>query len=98
MVSALQVPHGADGNPSIHGDLSINNEAGNQIFRGCGNTKEYPVKESAADAKPLQIEVGTNQIQRYTIAHDLLRSSRNWQRRQSSFLTETKSAQLSGRE
>jgi acyl-CoA dehydrogenase len=44
-----------------------------QIFGGYGYIKEYPVEKYMRDAKAFQVYMGTNQIQRYIIAQDLLR-------------------------
>jgi acyl-CoA dehydrogenase len=44
-----------------------------QVFGGYGYIKEYPVEKYMRDAKAFQVYMGTNQIQRYIIAQDLLR-------------------------
>jgi acyl-CoA dehydrogenase len=44
-----------------------------QVFGGYGYTREYPVEKLMRDAKAFQIYMGTNEIQRYLIALDLLR-------------------------
>ncbi len=44
-----------------------------QVFGGYGYVKEYPVEKYMRDAKAFQIYTGTNEIQRYLIAQDLLR-------------------------
>lgn len=43
-----------------------------QVFGGYGYVKEYPVEKYMRDAKAFQIYTGTNEIQRYLIAQDLL--------------------------
>jgi acyl-CoA dehydrogenase len=43
-----------------------------QVFGGYGYVKEYPVEKMMRDAKAFQIYMGTNEIQRYLIAQDLL--------------------------
>ena len=43
-----------------------------QIFGGYGYTKDYPVEKLMRDAKLLQINEGTSQIQRMVIARNLL--------------------------
>ncbi len=44
-----------------------------QIFGGYGVSKEYPVEKLMRDSKVFQIFEGTNQIQRVTIARQMLR-------------------------
>lgn len=44
-----------------------------QIFGGYGVSKEYPVEKLMRDSKVFQIFEGTNQIQRLTIAKELLK-------------------------
>jgi acyl-CoA dehydrogenase len=44
-----------------------------QVFGGYGYIKEYPVEKYMRDAKAFQIYIGTNEIQRYMIAQNLLR-------------------------
>ena len=44
-----------------------------QVFGGYGYVREYPVEKMMRDAKAFQIYMGTNEIQRYLIAQDLLR-------------------------
>jgi acyl-CoA dehydrogenase len=44
-----------------------------QVFGGYGYVKEYPVEKMMRDAKAFQLYMGTNEIQRYLIAQDLLR-------------------------
>ncbi len=43
-----------------------------QLFGGYGYMKEYPVEKMMRDAKLLQIYEGTNEIQRYVIALEIL--------------------------
>ena len=43
-----------------------------QVFGGYGYSKEYPVEKLMRDAKVFQIFEGTNQIQRVTIAKNLI--------------------------
>ncbi len=43
-----------------------------QVLGGYGYIKEYPVEKYMRDAKAFQIYTGTNEIQRYMIAQDLL--------------------------
>ncbi len=43
-----------------------------QVLGGYGYIKEYPVEKYMRDAKAFQIYMGTNEIQRYMIAQDLL--------------------------
>lgn len=44
-----------------------------QLFGGYGVSKEYPVEKLMRDSKVFQIFEGTNQIQRITIARDMLK-------------------------
>lgn len=44
-----------------------------QIFGGYGVSREYPVEKLMRDSKVFQIFEGTNQIQRVTIARDMLK-------------------------
>jgi alkylation response protein AidB-like acyl-CoA dehydrogenase len=44
-----------------------------QIFGGYGVSKEYPVEKLLRDVKVFQIFEGTNQIQRTTIANELIK-------------------------
>ncbi|WP_425802743.1 acyl-CoA dehydrogenase family protein [Desulfitobacterium sp. Sab5] len=44
-----------------------------QLFGGYGVSKEYPVEKLMRDSKVFQIFEGTNQIQRLTIARDMLK-------------------------
>jgi len=44
-----------------------------QIFGGYGVSKEYPVEKLMRDSKVFQIFEGTNQIQRVTIARQMLK-------------------------
>jgi alkylation response protein AidB-like acyl-CoA dehydrogenase len=44
-----------------------------QILGGYGYMKDYPVERMMRDAKVTQIYEGANQIQRLTIAHQLLK-------------------------
>jgi acyl-CoA dehydrogenase len=43
-----------------------------QVFGGNGYVKEYPVEKLLRDAKLLQIDEGTSQVQRMVIAKRLL--------------------------
>ncbi len=48
-----------------------------QIFGGYGVSKEYPVEKLLRDVKVFQIFEGTNQIQRTTIANELIKEYTN---------------------
>jgi alkylation response protein AidB-like acyl-CoA dehydrogenase len=44
-----------------------------QIFGGYGYMKDYPIEKFMRDAKITQIYEGTNQIQRWVIARNIIR-------------------------
>ena len=46
-----------------------------QLFGGYGYVKDYPIEKYMRDAKITQIYEGTNEIQRFVIARELLKDS-----------------------